>query len=87
MTPPDKSTDKNVSLLEGQETLDLYLKEITKNLATMIGQAGLLRTAISEMEQQLHEQTAMEQPVPHPNGAQSGIEDLARLEIERPERK
>ena len=51
MKTPDKLIEKNVALLVGTEALDLYLKEISWNLRTMIGQADVLETAIIEIKE------------------------------------
>jgi hypothetical protein len=77
MMPPDKLTDKNVALLEGPETLELYLKEISQNLEKMIEQAGMLETTIIEMKKQLPASVAAEQPMAYPNSARSITDDSA----------
>ena len=77
MKTPDKLIEKNVALLVGTEALDLYLKEISWNLRTMIGQADVLETAIIKMKKQLYQHGAPERLVAHLNSAQSFVQEEA----------
>jgi hypothetical protein len=45
----------NVALLVGTKALDLYLKEISWNLRTMIAQADVLETTVLEMAKQVRD--------------------------------
>ena len=53
MKTPDKLIEKNVALLVGTQALDLYLKEISSNLRTMMGQADVLETMVFELHQEI----------------------------------
>jgi hypothetical protein len=44
---------KSPTLPAGKETLDLYLKNISWNLRSMMGQADVLETEIIEVKKQL----------------------------------
>ena len=55
MTDSNKVVTRNVSLLVGPETLDLYHNEICQNIGALIKQAGTLKTAILELKKHLRE--------------------------------
>ena len=60
MKPSDNLTGKSAALLAGTDALDLYLKEIARNLRTLMGQADLLETVILELKRKLREHIATE---------------------------
>jgi hypothetical protein len=66
MKNADKLTEKKATLLAGAETLGLYLKAISWNLRSMMGQLDVLETAILEIKanKQQPEHISVEPAVP-----------------------
>ena len=50
MKPADKTIEGNAALFAGTATLDLYVKQIARNLRTIMAQADVLETVILEMK-------------------------------------
>ena len=65
----DKPTKKDATLLVGDDALDLYVNELKRNFATILQEAGKLRTAIAEIEAEMQDQ----QPEPGHPAAQPAV--------------
>jgi hypothetical protein len=59
-TALEQLTNRDLSIVSGKESLDVYLQEIGWNLRSLMRQADMLDTAILEIKQELPQQAAAE---------------------------
>jgi hypothetical protein len=59
-TALEQLTNRDLGIVSGKESLDVYLQEIGWNLRSLMRQADMLDTAILEIKQELPQQAAAE---------------------------